>query len=68
MTDHIYRHYRNGKKYVILLRGKLESSEEKYIVYRENGNDEVWIRPESEFFGLVYDENGIAHSRFDRIR
>lgn len=60
-----YRHYKGGT-YILLANGTLESNLEPMVIYRRTDNTRIWIRPVSEFHGVVT-RDGRAIKRFEPI-
>lgn len=68
-TGQRYRHYKNGKTYVILAVGRDESTEERVVIYQAEyddpkfGDKAVWVRFYDVFCEQV-DHEGKIVQRF----
>lgn len=54
-VGHVYRHFKGGL-YEIVEYGKLESTEEAVIIYKDIFNKKIYVRPEKEFFEFIAEE------------
>jgi len=65
-----YRHYKNGKKYLVLALAKHSETLEDMVVYvslYENPESQVWVRPAKMFFEDV-EYQGKKVPRFELIK
>ena len=67
----VYRHY-SGKTYQVTGLARHHETVEEWVLYKplyaipEFGEDVIFIRPKTEFFGMV-EYNGITQQRFSKI-
>ena len=63
----IYQHWK-GQNYQVVLIGKTESDKEPAVIYVPVGQDNIWIRPMSEWSDIIDVIEGEAVPRFKFIR
>lgn len=63
MLNSVYEHYK-GDSYEVLHVGKHTETEERLVIYRKVGGDQVWCRPYDMFHGTV-DYNNKTVPRFE---
>lgn len=64
----LYKHYKSKAVYEFISEGKLESTAENVAIYKRLYNEQIWVRPMSEFFGRVTLEDGTIVERYERVK
>ena len=64
MVDYKYKHYKNGKIYLVLDIVIHTETQELMVVYRNINDEQIWCRPLSIFNEEIDNEH---HKRFEKI-
>lgn len=62
----LWKHYKGGV-YEIIGVGRIEYNSELCVVYKKTNDDNIWVRPLSDFFDLVETSRG-SETRFVKYR